>query len=99
MRYLFLVIAIAAMVYGQYDYGVSRPFLVAPRGVNLETTGAKSPDGSTGIRREIRELEKDVREWNLYLLGLDLMQYMDQSERESWYQIAGTQFRYLQDIC
>lgn len=99
MRYFFLVIAIVASVCAQYNYGVRRSISVTPREVNLETTGAQNPDGSTGIRREIRELEKDFKTWDLYLLGLDLMQFMEQSQRESWYQIAGMWQCYLGDIC
>ncbi|KAF2834822.1 Di-copper centre-containing protein, partial [Patellaria atrata CBS 101060] len=40
-------------------------------------------------RLEIRELEKIPDQWNLYILGLDSMQKMNQSGRLSYYQIGG----------
>ncbi|KAH8602664.1 hypothetical protein B0O99DRAFT_647536 [Bisporella sp. PMI_857] len=46
------------------------------------------PDGSS-VRQEIRDLEKDTTTWTLYILALDLLQYTNQNEMLSWYQIAG----------
>ncbi|CAK7220176.1 hypothetical protein SBRCBS47491_004101 [Sporothrix bragantina] len=40
-------------------------------------------------RQEIRQMEKDTDLWTLYILGLNMMQYTDQSELLSYYQIAG----------
>ncbi|KAK5114494.1 hypothetical protein LTR62_002429 [Meristemomyces frigidus] len=40
-------------------------------------------------RLEIRQLEKDVAQFNIYLLGLARFQATDQSEKLSYYQIAG----------
>ena len=34
-------------------------------------------------------MEKDTDLWTLYILGLNMMQYTDQSELLSYYQIAG----------
>ncbi len=51
--------------------------------------GAKAVDGSSPIRREIRDLEKSVNVWTLYLLGLDSMQAAKQEDPLSWYKIAG----------
>jgi hypothetical protein len=47
------------------------------------------PNGSLPLRREIRDLEQDQKSWDLYILGLDFMQSVDQEEMLSWYQIAG----------
>ncbi|KAF2259452.1 Di-copper centre-containing protein, partial [Lojkania enalia] len=40
-------------------------------------------------RLEIRELEKNKDQWNIYLLGMRKFQSMDQKNKLSWYQIAG----------
>jgi tyrosinase len=90
MRYLFPVLGLVAIARGQYDYGVDRSTFIKRQDASLILTGAHSPDGSTGLRREMRDLETDSTTWTLYLLGLDMMQNTDQSQEASWYQIAGT---------
>ncbi len=58
----------------------------------VATTGVHSGsgiNGTTPLRLEIRELEKDPVAWTLYILGLDMMQYTPQTDMLSWYQIAG----------
>ncbi|KAK6428007.1 hypothetical protein LTR95_015856 [Oleoguttula sp. CCFEE 5521] len=40
-------------------------------------------------RLEIRQLEKDVDQWNLFMLGLTRFMATNQSEKLSYYQIAG----------
>lgn len=40
-------------------------------------------------RLEIRQLQQNTDQWNLYLLGLKKMQAVNQSDPLSWYQIAG----------
>jgi tyrosinase len=55
-------------------------------------TGVQSGRGSNGsipTRKEIRELQQDADQWNLYLLGLERFQGVDQSQLLSYYQIAG----------
>jgi hypothetical protein len=47
-------------------------------------------DSSVHPRLEIRELEKNADQWNVYLLGLRRFQSTTQSDRLSYYQIAGT---------
>jgi hypothetical protein len=57
------------------------------------TTGPSSgigADGSLPVRKEVRELARDVRAWSLYLLAMERMMVADQSDPLSWYQIAGT---------
>ncbi|PSN64506.1 Di-copper centre-containing protein [Corynespora cassiicola Philippines] len=44
-------------------------------------------------RLEIRELQKNADQWNIYLLGLQRFQSMSQSEMLSYYQIAGVHGR------
>lgn len=46
-------------------------------------------DGVIGVRLELRELQANQPQWNLYLLGLQRMQAADQRDPFSWYQIMG----------
>lgn len=43
-------------------------------------------------RLEIRELEKNEDQWNVYLLGLRRFQSVDQNDKLSYYQISGMFF-------
>lgn len=95
MRNFFLILGLAAIVRGQYDYGIGRRLLVMRQNSSLPLTGIHNPNGSMGIRQEIRDLEKDPVTWNLYLLGLDMMQYTNQAYLTSWYQIAGESSSYI----
>lgn len=54
-------------------------------------TGVKTSvsNGSVPVRKEIRQLQQDEDQWNLYLLGLQRFQAVDQSQLLSYYQIAG----------
>lgn len=53
-------------------------------------TGAPVPLGSSvPSRLELRELQKLPEQWNLYLLALDYLQFMNQSEDTSWYGLTG----------
>lgn len=46
-------------------------------------------NGTMPARQEVRQMEKDTDLWTLYMLGLNMMQYTDQSHLLSYYQIAG----------
>jgi hypothetical protein len=46
-------------------------------------------DGTPHPRLEIRELEKDKDQWNVFLLGLHRFQNVDQDDELSYYKIAG----------
>lgn len=76
-----------------YDYGVNRSAIIKRQTSNhYAVTGihtGSGPNGSTPLRIEIRDLEKDRIAWTLYILGLDMLQYTPQTEMLSWYQIAG----------
>lgn len=52
----------------------------------------------TGVhpRQELRELEKDTALWNIFLQAFARFQAMDQSEKVSYYQIAGRSLLLLQ---
>lgn len=45
----------------------------------------------TGVhpRQELRELQKDRELWNMFLQAFSRFQAMDQSEKVSYYQVAG----------
>lgn len=49
----------------------------------------RSGDGSVPLRLEIRQLQQNADQWNLYLLALDRLQNVNQTEQLSWYQISG----------
>lgn len=80
---------------GLYDYGRHETLHLGKRDLGLSrvVTGAPRINGSLGIRHEIRRLEADEDLWNLFILGLNWMQYMNQSDTFSWYQIAGSWVR------
>jgi tyrosinase len=47
-------------------------------------------DTSVYPRLEVRELERNADQWNIYLLGLKRFQETGKDDRLSYYQIAGT---------
>ncbi|KAI9835969.1 MAG: hypothetical protein M1837_003559 [Sclerophora amabilis] len=51
--------------------------------------GGRGSNGSVPFRLEIRQLQRNPDQWNLYLLGLDRLQSVDQRELLSHYQMAG----------
>jgi len=56
-------------------------------------TGVQDGSGQGGpkpLRLEIRELQRNPDLWNLYILGLDRLQSVDQRELLSYYQLSGT---------
>ena len=50
-------------------------------------TGLKS--GGTHQRLEIRQLQRNTAQWNLYLLALNRFKGMSQSDKLSYYQVSG----------
>jgi len=87
-----ITVATAALSqqYTGYDFGPD-----AHRLLKRQTSGPwvlkslADTDGDLPLRQEIRTLEKDSDQWTLYLLGLSKMQYTNQSDPLSWYQITG----------
>lgn len=49
----------------------------------------KSGSGDVVVRQEIRQLEQDQDLWTLYILGLSMLQFTDQSSPTSYYGLAG----------
>ena len=52
-------------------------------------TSGRGSDGSVPFRLEIRQLQQNADQWNLYLLGLSRLQAVPQDQLLSWYQISG----------
>ena len=83
--------------YGAYDYGFDAEKIIKRQLASQQPVpvvrGAE--DGQTiRLRQEIRQLEQDKELWTLYILGLSLMQFTDQSSPVSWYGITGTYLCY-----
>jgi len=62
--------------------------------VNYPIIGAPKPspapaDGSVPLRLEIRELQQNADQWNLYLLGLDAFKKTDETSDLSYYGVCG----------
>lgn len=53
----------------------------------IAVVGART--GAIQPRLEVRQLERNADQWNIYLLGLQRMQAKSQDDPLSWYQIAG----------
>lgn len=85
-------------------FASSLSFLVvaqaAPNSTDGPSCGVAKADDSyfsvvgiqgTGVhpRQELRELEKDTDLWNIFLQAFSRFQAMDQSEKVSYYQVAG----------
>ncbi|EGO53798.1 hypothetical protein NEUTE1DRAFT_93419 [Neurospora tetrasperma FGSC 2508] len=92
---LFLAVFAAHSVlaqYGAYDYGFDAAKLIKRQLASQEpvpvVTGAEGGE-TIRPRQEIRQLEQDKELWTLYILGLSLMQFTDQSSPVSWYGITG----------
>lgn len=91
----------------QYDYGFNVHARLSRRFYEKHNTGVNGQkpfvvsglgghrNGTMPPRQEIRRMENDTDLWTLYILGLNMMQYTDQSNFLSYYQIAGTSPRSL----
>lgn len=81
-----------------YDYGHTAQDLLGTRDVpgNNESQNALvqaiSYNGSIPLRLELRDLQNKHEQWNLYILALSWIQWLDQNDPNSWYSIAGQQF-------
>ncbi|KAH8787772.1 common central domain of tyrosinase-domain-containing protein [Hyaloscypha finlandica] len=62
--------------------------------INYPVVGAPKPspapvDGSVPLRLEIRQLQQNADQWNLYILGLDAFKKMDETSDLSYYGVCG----------
>ncbi|KAK2002831.1 Di-copper centre-containing protein [Colletotrichum falcatum] len=93
---LFLsILVVATMVLASpysptYDYGFDARNLIK-RQAEQPIIVAKLPsvNGTVPVRQEIRQMKQNPFKWNLFLLASSMLQYTDQDEELSWYQIAG----------
>lgn len=60
--------------------------LLEERANNIAITGVT---GTVAPRLEIRDLQRNADQWNLYLLGMERFQAKSKSDRLSYYQVAG----------
>lgn len=75
-----------------YDYGFDIQKLVRRQDPSARVVVGTLPlaaNGSIPIRPEIRDMRKDKYSWDLFILSLSMLQYVDQDHPLSWYQIAG----------
>lgn len=56
-------------------------------------TGLVGGSETVQPRLEIRDLQQNADQWNMYLLGLQRFQAADQNDMLSWFQIAGEKYR------
>ena len=85
----------------EYNYGFDISNLVRRQAPDpFVVTGMPRVNSITPIRPEIRQLQQDPDRWTLYILALSLMQYTDQTQPFSWYQIAGmaANIAYLEQV-
>ncbi|KAL2885386.1 Tyrosinase [Ceratocystis lukuohia] len=77
---------------GPYNYGFDPYHKIQKRATDgpIFVEGIPVPDNvEPPVRPEIRQLRNDKYGWNLYLLALSMLQYTDQDDPLSYYQLAG----------
>ena len=90
---LLVLIGLAGGVAGagsSYDYGFDVGTLSRRQGEQI-TVVSRLPNvnGTTPLRREIRDVRTDPYSWNLLILALDMMAWTSQDDPLSYYQISG----------
>lgn len=102
-KLLVLLLAVCALVttlaghqYAGYDFGLGMSRLTRRRSQTHNTlvfnqlaSVTEDDDDNKALRMEIRDLEKNEDQWTLYILGLSMMQYTNQTDEISWYQVTG----------
>jgi tyrosinase len=85
-----------------YDYGFDIAKHISKRQTSRPPVVTGQTTEGVLLRQEIRELEQDPDVWTLYILGLSLMQYTEQSTPTSWYGLTGlwsSHWAYLETDC
>ncbi|KAK2010547.1 Di-copper centre-containing protein [Colletotrichum eremochloae] len=73
-----------------YNYGFDVRKLVKRQGGQpIIVAKLPSVNGTVPVRQEIGQMKQNPFKWNLFLLASSMLQYTDQEEELSWYQIAG----------
>ncbi|TVY93845.1 Tyrosinase [Lachnellula willkommii] len=80
--------------HGSYNYDSVRnlarnPIVPRQSTQNFYPVTGPASNGTVVLRQEIRELQKNQTLWTLYVLALDILQYTNQTDMLSWYQIGG----------
>ena len=79
-------LALLSTVSASSGHGAASHPDLAKRQSGGAVTGAQ---GGTQPRLEIRQLEANADQWNLFMLAMQAFQNTDHSDPMSWYQIAG----------
>ena len=58
---------------------------------DTDNAGVCSGNRPSAARLEIRELQKNADQWNLYLLGMERFKAKDKNDKLSYYAVAGAQ--------
>jgi len=88
--------ASAPIITGALGRRVSSSSPSSQRNKINSTTGSHNGDDNDNEhytapqRLEIRTLRNDPAAWTLYILGISMLHWENQSEPTSWYQLAGT---------
>ena len=88
---LFFLLVAAVVTAQQYNYGFDiNKVLKRQAGTNTPyiVRGLDRINGSTPLRPEIRDLEKNFEKFTLFRLGTSMLQFSDQSEMLSWYKLS-----------
>lgn len=70
-----------------YNAAIAGSGLTRRQSETVVVTGIKT--FGVQSRQEIRQLQKNADQWNIFLLGMKRFQETDQSDMKSYYQIAG----------
>ncbi|KAH9243521.1 hypothetical protein K456DRAFT_1767695 [Colletotrichum gloeosporioides 23] len=87
---LFAAAATAVPYSPTYNYGFDAANLVKRQTQDpIVVTKLPLANGTVPVRPEIRQMKQNPYKWNLFLLSMSMLQYTNQNDELSWYQIAG----------
>jgi tyrosinase len=74
-----------------YTYSANIDDIFKRQDQNINVVGRlrDGVNGTTPARLEIRQMRAIPAQWNLFILACDWMQWSNQNDARSWYQIAG----------
>lgn len=79
-----------------YDFGTDLNVLTRRQDIDAPIIVGRlplAPNGTVPLRREIRQLRADRYHWDLFILAMSILHYVEETDPMSWYQLAG-QFCY-----
>lgn len=87
---LFLSSVVAQEDFEPYNYGFDVTHVLRRQTAQrIVVSRLPSVNGTVPVRPEIRQMKRNARKWNLYILALSMMQNTGQDQELSWYQITG----------